>query len=381
MKRRMKPLLALVLAGILTVGSGLYSLGAGTVNASSTTLGIAGNYNVFVLGDVTTFSDTEGRFAAGGNVTLTNYSVGDRLSAAEVSFTDTLVVGGNLTFNNGSVYGNIVHGGSFAGNVTINSGGTRTSGNPIDFAAVGQSLKDKSAELAAIQANGTTKYEYGGLTLTGTDPVVNVFNVLGDNVSTNHGFTINVPSGSTAIINIDGSSVQMKNFAFLPNGVLNSKKILFNFSQATYLDMAGINVMGSVLAPYADVDFINGQINGTLVAASLTGTGGGEFHHHPYDGDDPGTTPTPTPTVTPTPTPTVTPTPTTTVTPTPTPTVAPTPTPTVTPTPTPTVTPTPTPTVTPTPTPCVTPTPTPIVTSTPTPIVTPTPTPIVTPSP
>ncbi|HEY4432288.1 MAG TPA: choice-of-anchor A family protein, partial [Paenibacillus sp.] len=198
MKRRMKPLLSLVIAGILTVGSGLYSLGAGVVEASSSSiLGIAGKYNVFILGDVTTLSDTEGRFAAGGNVTLTNYSVGDRLSAAEIPLADTLVVGGNLTFNNGSVYGNIVHGGSFTGNVTILSGGTRTTGNPIDFAVVGQSLKDKSAELAALPENGTTVYQYGGLTLTGTDPVVNVFNVSGNDVSNNNGFTIKVPSGST----------------------------------------------------------------------------------------------------------------------------------------------------------------------------------------
>lgn len=104
-------------------------------------------------------------------------------------------------------------------------------GSTIDFSAVGQSLKDKSAELAALPANGTTVYQYGGLTLTGTDPAVNVFNVSGDNVSNTYGITINVPSGSTAIINIDGSNVKMKNFGFLPNNVLNSKKILLNFSQ------------------------------------------------------------------------------------------------------------------------------------------------------
>lgn len=116
MKRRIRPLLSLVLAGILTVGSGLSSLGAGVAGASSSsTLGIAGVYNVFILGDITTVSDTEGRFAAGGNVNLTNYSVGDRLTAAEVSLTDTLVVGGNLTFNGGTVYGNIVHGEIFQG--------------------------------------------------------------------------------------------------------------------------------------------------------------------------------------------------------------------------------------------------------------------------
>lgn len=116
MKRRIKPLLSLVLAGILTVGSGLSSLGAGVAGASSSsTLGIAAVYNVFILGDITTVSDTEGRFAAGGNVNLTNYSVGDRLNAAEVSLTDTLVVGGNLTFNGGTVYGNIVYGEIFQG--------------------------------------------------------------------------------------------------------------------------------------------------------------------------------------------------------------------------------------------------------------------------
>ena len=41
----------------------------------------AAPYNLFVLGDVNkSNSDTEGRLAAAGNVTLENYSIGDRIT-------------------------------------------------------------------------------------------------------------------------------------------------------------------------------------------------------------------------------------------------------------------------------------------------------------
>ena len=54
--------------------------------------------------------------------------------------------------------------------------------------------------------------------------------------------------------------------------------VVFNFSSATTLSMAGISVQGSVLAPRADVIFNNGNLEGTLVGRSLTGNG--EFHNY-----------------------------------------------------------------------------------------------------
>src|SRR6516165_2439546 len=76
-------------------------------------LGVAGDFNVFVLGQVTqSYTDCEGRLAAGGDVRLTGYGIGSALSNS-AGQRDDLVGGGGLTYNQGQVFnGNIVYGGT-----------------------------------------------------------------------------------------------------------------------------------------------------------------------------------------------------------------------------------------------------------------------------
>src|SRR6185295_7389653 len=86
-------------------------------------------------------------------------------------------------------------------------------------------------------------------------------------------------------------------------------------------------VEGSILAPRAAVSLLTrSNVEGQVIAASFSHTGGGEIHHAAFDGEIKCVTvitPTPTPTPTKTPTPVVTPTPTPTATPDPTPTSTP----------------------------------------------------------
>ena len=49
--------------------------------------------------------------------------------------------------------------------------------------------------------------------------------------------------------------------------------VLFNFHQATSLAINSISIEGSVLAPWANVNFIGGQLNGTLISQSVMGIG------------------------------------------------------------------------------------------------------------
>jgi hypothetical protein len=66
-------------------------------------LGIANDFNVFVLGDARQSStDVEGRMAVGGNATLSNFGVSSKLSPSNGS-RDDLVVGGSLDYNTGQV--------------------------------------------------------------------------------------------------------------------------------------------------------------------------------------------------------------------------------------------------------------------------------------
>ena len=48
------------------------------------------------------------------------------------------------------------------------------------------------------------------------------------------------------------------------------------------LQMDAIGIVGSILAPIADVTFDNGAVDGFVVARSMKGTG--EFHWVPFDG-------------------------------------------------------------------------------------------------
>src|SRR5690606_24480915 len=220
----------------------------------------------------------------------------------------------------------IVYGGSanVSGNVGIPNGAVRQ-GTPIDFAKARSDLQGLADGLSQAPTNGTTTFQYGALTLDGSNSVRNVFAVNGNDLSNAHTLRINVPAGSTALINIAGATVNFQNMGiFINNSNGNApagqQQVLFNFYQATGLNVSGIGVKGSILAPRAQVSFNNGHINGIFVAETMV-NGYGEAHHYPFTGCLPIGPVQPTPTPTATPSPTVTPTATATATFTPTPTI------------------------------------------------------------
>ncbi|MBY9086683.1 choice-of-anchor A family protein, partial [Paenibacillus sp. HN-1] len=362
--KNLKSWVSLMLTGMILVWCTIGVAGRAD-GASAGFLGTAGSYNAFILGNFTqSFTDTEGRLAAGGDVTLNGYSVGFKLSSSEREKPAVLVAGGNLTFNGGEILGNVAYGGTGQIGSEVNVTGTKSQGTPIDFPAEFRYLTETSQRLAALEANGVTEYQWGRLTLTGTDKRMNIFSVSGSDLSQANTLVIDAPAESTVIVNVDGASNQLQYFGFSLQGI-SREHVLLNFSQTSELVIRGIAVEGSVLAPGAAVNFDNGQFNGTLIAASLVG--GGQLNHHPFTGSDetPEPSPSPSPSVSPSPTPTPseeaspTPTPSEEASPTPTPSeeASPTPTPSeeASPTPTPSeeASPTPTPSeeASPTPTP------------------------------
>ena len=74
-------------------------------------LGIASDYNLFVLKDIVQpSSDTEGKAAIGRDASFSNYSVGYKLPPSGGT-EDVLIVGRKLTFTSGAVFGgNVVYG-------------------------------------------------------------------------------------------------------------------------------------------------------------------------------------------------------------------------------------------------------------------------------
>jgi choice-of-anchor A domain-containing protein/uncharacterized repeat protein (TIGR01451 family) len=255
-------------------------------NSTSINFGAATGYNLFVLQDLLQPSaDTEGKIAVGNNADLTHYSIADLLPAGSG---DVLVVGNNLTYNSGAVHGgNVVYGNTTnlpIDAVTITTGTLRKDANVIDFAAATTHLQNLSATLSTYTVNGTTTMQWGTLNLTGTDAYLNVFSVSGSDLGNAHTVDITAPNGSVVIVNISGSNVTWKG-GLIINGV-SKNKILYNFFQATNLSVTGINILGSVLAPLAHLDYPAGLITGQVIVKSMSGSG--QFNLNLFNGNIPG---------------------------------------------------------------------------------------------
>ncbi|MFG2908218.1 choice-of-anchor A family protein [Kitasatospora sp. NPDC048286] len=336
---------ALAVGGSLAL-AGLVAPAAQAVGADQEcrSLGVANLYGEFIEGNDTHTPDAEGAVAVGGNADFTGgFSVGQELTPAEVDALpgkNALVVAGKITGHNTQVMkGNGVYGSKADGSVVQAHQGTVAQGpSPIDFKAEFAKLRAASTSLAAVPqtAGATVQAEGAKLTFTGGDAKYNSFTIDAAKLQGAKEVYVKVPVGAVTVINVTGGSYDMaaagtSGFLLWDQGksafVLDDKsqsasggairsKLLWNFPTATKVTKKGDAAWaGTVLAPNAAVSLntpgVNGgpgtggaPINGSVIAASLTGTSGAETHHYPFTGCLPGTT-VPTPSGTPTVPPTV----------------------------------------------------------------------------
>ncbi|MGZ5000969.1 MAG: choice-of-anchor A family protein [Methylomonas sp.] len=282
-------------------------------SALSLDLGIAGQFNAFVLGDMSaSHSDVEGRLAVGGNLTLDHYAVGMQLDNSHGT-RDDLVVGGDLSFSDGRIYnGNARSGGaaSIAESVGFYSGedssirnGSYQAGNPVDFQQVGHELIEKSSSWGGLSANGLTELnDWGGLRLSGSDRNLNIFSLSAEQLMKTSLFWLDTPENAWTLVNVVGKNVTMKEFGFyrtvagqqerIPDNAPPQRhdgswtqNILFNLVDADFLEVHAIGIKGSILAPLADTVFYNGHIDGNLIVGGLQGKNGeftGQVNDYPF---------------------------------------------------------------------------------------------------
>lgn len=290
------------LVGALVWGS-ILAMGTSPAEATFANLGPAGDFNLFLFGNNTQYnSDVEGRLAVGGDVDFTTQ--GSSFTVASKGSTDNtnLIVGGNFKNNsnrltggmlvngnvdwsqptiNGSVNSSINvngkadfhnNGGQISGKVNVvgaynapsyfpqNSASPVVTPLPFSFSDVQSYLQSESAYLASLTPNSTTKIEFQQVNLTATGPsnALYVFNVLGSDLAAaaGHGFSITAPAGSTVVVNVNGVADSFRSMGVSLNGVDN-RHVLYNFNQATSLYIDSIAIEGSILAPYASVNFSN----------------------------------------------------------------------------------------------------------------------------
>ncbi len=264
----------------------------------ATNFGLANLYNVFVLGNMNmSNTDAEGRVAAGGNVTLSNYGVGAGISPLPPAGTDaSLVIDGSVNISGGSnASGNtIVNPASTITAYTMgNPNGSLTTGTPIDFSEAGRYLKCASAWWGALAPNGTGAVLFGQLTLTGIDGALNIFqldaaNVYGSGLSLAqlNGINIVAPASSTILINITGPAIQFGSYQIFRNGLTATRddahRILWNFPDALTWSNSTTAIYGSVLAPFAAANTTYSQINGNIIFDSYSGNA--ESHNELFTG-------------------------------------------------------------------------------------------------
>ncbi|MDQ8198134.1 VPDSG-CTERM sorting domain-containing protein [Pelagicoccus enzymogenes] len=288
----MNSLQRIVKASALACG---ITLSIASLHAINVNLDEAGGYNLVTWGDATLKnSDTEGRVAVGGNATFGSYSVGYSSTAGDPARAQ-LTVGGNLDGSGGGqVYnGSIYVGGNYTSpgyNLHSAAGSTTQSnlgkGNlPFNFDAAQAALLTKSTDWGALSATGSSTTQWGTLTLEGNEDGLNIFNIDAATLAAAHTFEIFVPTGAKALINVSGAVAEMSNMGFF--GTHTAQKTLFNFFEATQLDMVGIGVTGSILAPLADLSFTSGNVDGQVIVNSFQGAqwGSGEMHDVIFEGD------------------------------------------------------------------------------------------------
>lgn len=256
------------------------------LNAIPYTLGAAEGFNVFALRDIDQPSaDTEGKMAGGRNISLANYSVGDKLPVSNGTV-DVLIAGRKITFVSGKVTGgNVVYRRfkDFDDNKVSIVDGTIRKDSLINFAEAGRYLRELSNTLSAYSVNGSTTFEFNGLTLNGDDPFLNVFSVDGNHLTDANNVTINVPNGAVVLINVNRLNISWSGGLHV-NGT-DISNVLFNFHKAKNITIQNIDVTGTILAPKASVNFVSGVQNGQMIAKDVYGTG--QFNNVMFNGNIP----------------------------------------------------------------------------------------------
>jgi choice-of-anchor A domain-containing protein len=226
------------------------------------------------------------------------------LDSSEVNGTVTLNDVNNYTAINGSTATSVEQGSVSKADV-----------NNIDFNAMAAEVTAQSQEFASMSVNGTTtlsctdandsdqavactdasKDVLNTITFSGSDDI-NIYNIDASWFSAaDKGIVYDFSTTSYNIINVYGESVELFNTGFFntaftqeneyfrengqyrdnDNNVgqrhdgLYTNNILFNFVDADFLTLHSVGVKGSVLAPYAELSFYNGHVDGNVIANRL----------------------------------------------------------------------------------------------------------------
>jgi choice-of-anchor A domain-containing protein len=275
----------------LGVASAFNLVALGTVDSSG---------NIVLAGNMGTSADVEGRLAAANLVTVAT-TIGSTLGSdpyGSLAENDAMVAGGGVSASNyfqinggGNVYAP-TNNASYNWNENPKGALISTGSSPINFTGLRTALDAETLELAALTPNGVVgaPTPKGGnpswLVLDGTSKTLNVFTVTAAQFADgNHPLDIEVPAGSTVVINVEGAHVTLGTGIYVNgqqegDGNNDDADILFNFADASAVSIDG-QLDGAVLAPFA-IFTSDSQVGGTIIAAQIGQTG--EVHNLEFEG-------------------------------------------------------------------------------------------------
>ncbi|HEX6696694.1 MAG TPA: choice-of-anchor A family protein [Solirubrobacteraceae bacterium] len=253
--------------------------------------GVPGQYDVFVGGTFT--SDTggatiEGRVAAGGDARVQSIALGTNPPLAPDPSRADLVVGRDLTIGGGGgtvSQGRVTYGGTLTANGTLSTlGGLHHEQPPFDFSDQMALVRERSAQWADLKANGTiTGPGSYDIRFNGTSSTLNVFALTASALQSYGKVTINVPSGSTTLVNVSGSTFTSALYGIDLVGT-TPDKVVWNFPLATSVQQtSGLDFKGTILAPNAGVNVANGHLYGQILGA-MANIGSYGLFHTPFTG-------------------------------------------------------------------------------------------------
>lgn len=305
-------ILPLMMAGLMAVAAAGPASAALIGQSISTGIAALKEWNVVSFNNFTTSNHVGGRTLVGGNLNVTNGVMamsGNNVLNNSAYGTPAITVAGNANFSNGNVNAAGVQvGGNLTGNFNNNGQGAvlvgGTAQNQQNFSVQGNQganftntlisqAADIKASLTSLSANLAALTNTGGvtvggdqnnqsITVTGTGlKVLNWTEAMFEGTS-NQQLQVTIPSGATLVVNVAGTDVDFnRNF----NTFANMNNVLFNFYEATTVDIMR-QFSGSILAVNAAVTGgYSGNIDGTVVGNSVTQKANGEIHNVPFQGD------------------------------------------------------------------------------------------------
>ncbi|MBI1181201.1 MAG: choice-of-anchor A family protein [Alphaproteobacteria bacterium] len=262
-------------------------------------------WNLIVLGALTSSSEVAGRTFVGGNLSGSSSNYMIKTPAASPTSQPGLTVVGNVTgntknLNNGSgavIGGNVTSGFNLNGPVqTVKVGGTISNTNVNQNTVISglatsdayftsnltqqkdmltSSLNDLATSLSQLTPNSTVNIASNRATFVSqpNSSGLAVFNMSSSDLNNFSEIALNVNGADTVVINVSGTNINLnKNFLGGTSGL--GEHVIWNFYEATNLSLSTA-WGGSILAPHAAAQTSN-YVEGSAVFASLQQNG--EFH-------------------------------------------------------------------------------------------------------